>query len=110
MIAVYILEPWLRSRIVHIRHQIKGILVTFLVIAFCMDTLWHYSLPILNWSIDHGVRDSMRTITVLLTKYSDWISTFVYYISQGYTYASLSLDEDENTYYSFNYCGFCVKH
>ncbi len=52
----------------------------------------------------------MRTITVLLTKYSDWISTLVYHIGgHGYTHASLSLDEDENTYYSFNYRGFCVE-
>lgn len=52
----------------------------------------------------------MRTITVLLTKYSDWISNLVYYISgHGYTHASLSLGEDENTYYSFNYRGFCVE-
>lgn len=52
----------------------------------------------------------MRTITVLLIKYSDWISTLVYHIGgHGYTHASLSLDEDENTYYSFNYRGFCVE-
>ena len=52
----------------------------------------------------------MKTITVLLTKYSDWISTLVYYIGgHGYTHASLALGEDENTYYSFNYRGFCVE-
>lgn len=52
----------------------------------------------------------MRTITVLLTKYSDWISNLIYHIGgRGYTHASLSLDEDENTYYSFNYHGFCVE-
>lgn len=52
----------------------------------------------------------MRTITVLLTKYSDWISNLVYHIGgRGYTHASLCLDEDENTYYSFNYHGFCVE-
>lgn len=52
----------------------------------------------------------MRTITVLLTKYSDWISNTVYHIGgRGYTHASLALDEDENTYYSFNYHGFCVE-
>lgn len=52
----------------------------------------------------------MRTITVLLTKYSDWISNLVYYIGgRGYTHASLALEEDENTFYSFNYRGFCVE-
>lgn len=52
----------------------------------------------------------MRTITVLLTKYSDWISNLVYHIGgRGYTHASLALGEDENTYYSFNYHGFCVE-
>ncbi|MDO4272135.1 MAG: hypothetical protein Q4D16_00575 [Eubacteriales bacterium] len=49
----------------------------------------------------------MKTVTVLLTKYSDWISTLVYYIcGKGYTHASLSIDGG-NTYYSFNYKGFC---
>ncbi len=52
----------------------------------------------------------MKTITVLLTKYSDWISNLVYHISgHGYTHASLALGEDENTYYSFNYRGFCIE-
>lgn len=39
MIAVYVLEPWMRSRIVRIRPPIKAILVAFLIIAFCMDTV-----------------------------------------------------------------------
>lgn len=52
----------------------------------------------------------MRTVTVLLTKYSDWISDIVYHIGgHGYTHASLSLEEDNDTYYSFNYKGFCVE-
>ena len=51
----------------------------------------------------------MRTVTILLTKYSDWISTLVYYIcGGGYTHASLSLDGG-STYYSFNYRGFCIE-
>lgn len=51
----------------------------------------------------------MRTITILLTKYSDWTSTLFYYIcGKGYTHASLSLD-DESTYYSFNFKGFCIE-
>lgn len=36
----------------------------------------------------------MKTITVLLTKYSDWVSSIVYHMGgHGYTHASLSLDE-----------------
>lgn len=51
----------------------------------------------------------MKTVTILLTKYSDWISTCVYCLcGKGYTHASLSLD-DGRTYYSFNYKGFCVE-
>ncbi len=52
----------------------------------------------------------MKKINVLLTKYSDWISQLVYYIGGfGYTHASISLEEDESTYYSFNYKGFAVE-
>lgn len=52
----------------------------------------------------------MKKITILLTKYSDWISTVVYHIAgHGYTHASLSLEEDSDIYYSFNYRGFCIE-
>ncbi|MCR0205242.1 hypothetical protein MKC66_10975 [[Clostridium] innocuum] len=51
----------------------------------------------------------MKTITVLLTKYSDWISWIVYHIGgRGYTHSSLGL-ENEDCFYSFNYHGFCVE-
>lgn len=52
-----------------------------------------------------------KTVTVLLTKYSDWISSVLYYIGgKGYTHASISLEEEQNgCYYSFNYKGFCVE-
>ena len=50
----------------------------------------------------------MKEITILLTRYSDWISSFVYHIAgHGYTHASLSLGE--GVYYSFNYRGFCEE-
>lgn len=50
----------------------------------------------------------MKEITVLLTRYSDWMSRFVYRIAgQGYTHASLGLGEE--VYYSFNYRGFCEE-
>lgn len=52
----------------------------------------------------------MRTVTVLLTKYSDWISDIIYHIGgRGYTHASLALEEDASTYYSFNFRGFCME-
>lgn len=36
----------------------------------------------------------MKEITILLTRYSDWISSFVYHVAgHGYTHASLSLGE-----------------
>lgn len=52
-----------------------------------------------------------KTVRILLTKYSDCISSFLYYIGgKGYTHASISLeDENDNCYYSFNYKGFCVE-
>ena len=53
--------------------------------------------------------DEMKTVTILLTKYSDVVSTLVYYLcGRGYTHASLSLDGGE-IYYSFNYHGFCKE-
>lgn len=50
----------------------------------------------------------MKEITVLLTRYSDRISSFVYHVAgHGYTHASLGLGE--GVYYSFNYQGFCEE-
>lgn len=52
----------------------------------------------------------MKTITILLTKYSDLTSNIVYFLAGGgYTHVSLALCEDEDTYYSFNYRGFCLE-
>ena len=52
----------------------------------------------------------MKKITILLTKYSDFISSFVYHVAgRGYTHASLGLEEEPGVYYSFNYKGFCVE-
>lgn len=52
----------------------------------------------------------MRQISILLTKYSDWISSLVYHIGgRGFTHSSIALDEDAHTYYSFNYRGFAVE-
>lgn len=52
----------------------------------------------------------MRHIFILLTKYSDWISTLVYHLAgRGFTHSSIALEEDQDTYYSFNYRGFAVE-
>lgn len=52
----------------------------------------------------------MQTVTVLLTKYSDWISWIIYHIGgRGYTHASISLKENSDCFYSFNYRGFCIE-
>lgn len=51
----------------------------------------------------------MKTISILLTKYSDFMSRCVNFISGEYTHISLSLDEDLDKYYSFNYKGFCIE-
>lgn len=52
----------------------------------------------------------MHQISILLTKYSDWISTLVYHIGgRGFTHCSIALEEDQNIYYSFNYRGFAVE-
>ena len=52
----------------------------------------------------------MKTISILLTKYSDLVSTFIYSITgRGYTHVSLALGGTETEFYSFNYHGFCVE-
>ncbi|MBS7528345.1 hypothetical protein KHM83_16770 [Fusibacter paucivorans] len=48
-----------------------------------------------------------RVITVLLTRYYNVFSSFLYYLTgRGYTHASIALDEKNNYYYSFNFKGF----
>ena len=52
----------------------------------------------------------MKQICILLTKYSDWISSLVYYIGgQGYTHSSIALGDQPTQFYSFNYRGFAVE-
>ncbi len=51
--------------------------------------------------------NATRTIVVLFTSYKDAISDFVYYISgRSYTHASISIDENNDYFYSFNMKGF----
>ena len=55
-------------------------------------------------------KPTMKKVIILLTRYSDWISSFVYHIAgHGYTHASLGLEDEPETYYSFNYKGFCTE-
>lgn len=52
----------------------------------------------------------MKKVTILLTKYSDWVSELIYFLcGHGYTHASIGLEEDPDTYYSFNFRGFCTE-
>ena len=52
----------------------------------------------------------MRQISILLTKYSDWISTLIYHVGgRGFTHSSIALEEDQDTYYSFDFRGFAVE-
>lgn len=52
----------------------------------------------------------MKKISILLTKYSDWISCLLYHLGgHGYTHASLGLEENGDEFFSFNYKGFCIE-
>lgn len=51
----------------------------------------------------------MKTITILLTKYSDFFGRINRGIrDKGYSHASISIDGEE-TFYSFNYKGFAIE-
>lgn len=52
-----------------------------------------------------------HTISVLFTRYHSTFSNFVYWISgRGYTHASIALDDKNESYYSFNFRGFCKEN
>lgn len=52
----------------------------------------------------------MKTITILLTTYSDWTSFLIHHlVRQRYTHVSISLGGVDEEYYSFNYHGFCTE-
>lgn len=54
--------------------------------------------------------NSMKTVTILLTKYSDLFGRFISGISKyGYSHASISIDEKEEIFYSFNVKGFAIE-
>lgn len=50
----------------------------------------------------------MKSVSIIWTKYSDALSTFVYYLTgRSYTHAAISLDGEDTCYYSFCFKGFC---
>ncbi len=55
----------------------------------------------------------MKTVTILLTKYSDSLGRFISKISKngeaGYSHTSICLDENDETFYSFNTKGFAIE-
>lgn len=52
----------------------------------------------------------MKKVTVLLTKYTDFWGRFARGITgKGYSHASISLDENEEIFYSFNAKGFAIE-
>lgn len=53
---------------------------------------------------------SMKTVTILLTRYSDLFGRFISGISRhAYSHASISIDEKEEIFYSFNMKGFVIE-
>jgi len=53
---------------------------------------------------------TMKTVTILLTKYSDLFGSFISVISgNGYSHASISIDGEEEIFYSFSYNGFVIE-
>lgn len=52
----------------------------------------------------------MKKVTILLTKYSDLFGRFICGISKNrYSHASISIDEKEEIFYSFNAKGFVIE-
>ncbi|MGN0205101.1 MAG: hypothetical protein ACI4BB_11195 [Coprococcus sp.] len=53
---------------------------------------------------------TMKTVTILLTKYSGLFGSFIGGISRGgYSHASISIDGEEEIFYSFNMKGFVIE-
>ncbi len=61
-----------------------------------------------NEHIEAGERT--RRVYILLSRHYDLFSTFIYFVSLGgYTHVSVGLEDDPQTYYSFNSKGFRVE-
>ena len=51
--------------------------------------------------------EKTKEISILFTRYSDFFSRFVYWISgRGFTHVSIALDNNQDYFYSFNTKGF----
>ena len=61
----------------------------------------------------HGVNCNnmlARHINIMMSRHFDLISQCVYYMTgKGYTHVSIGLEEDEDTFYSFNGLGFRIE-
>lgn len=59
----------------------------------------------------HLAFEKKHKVTILLTKYGDPFSRFIKLMSRcEYTHASISIDEEEDLFYSFNLKGFVEEH
>ncbi len=55
-------------------------------------------------------KETMKTVTVLLTKYSHLFGRFISGISRHkYSHASISIDGEEEIFYSFGFKGFVIE-
>lgn len=97
------------------RPRLFGILPSFHRFFACQSVVIRGGCFFLSKALISGLvyrlrgDNEMKTVTILLTKYSGVVSTLVYYLcSRGYTHASISLDGGE-VYYIFNYHGFCKE-
>ena len=60
--------------------------------------------------MERTMQTEMKTVNILLTKYSDVLSMLLYYLTgRGYTHVSISLQDDHECYYSFNWKGFALE-
>ena len=58
----------------------------------------------------HGAEERRYKVTILLSKYGDPFSKIFKYLSGEFTHASISLDPEEDLFYSFNLKGFVSEH
>ena len=59
----------------------------------------------------HFAPEKKHKVTILLTKYGDPFSRLIKLMSRcEYTHASISIDEEEDLFYSFNLKGFVEEH
>lgn len=58
-----------------------------------------------------ATQEPMKNVAILLTKYTDFMSRFVCILTRGgYSHVSISIDEKEEEFYSFNFKGFVREY